>query len=72
MRSAVLLRQLNLHVVEARERMSQLGAHSKLNAHPAFVNGLRDEGRACAEEWLRRNFADIGMRSSFRFAKLFG
>ncbi|WP_292934647.1 patatin-like phospholipase family protein [Noviherbaspirillum sp.] len=66
------LRQLNMHRIESRELMSQLGRHSKLNAHPAFINGLRDEGRARAGEWLEQNFQQLGVRSSFRLARLFG
>ncbi|HJV88302.1 MAG TPA: patatin-like phospholipase family protein [Noviherbaspirillum sp.] len=65
------LRQLNMHRVESQELMSQLGRHSKLNAHPAFINGLHDEGRGRAEEWLKRNFQQLGVRSSFRLARLF-
>lgn len=66
------LRQLNMHVVESQELMGQLGKHSKLNAHPAFINGLHDEGRLRAEAWLERNFQQLGVRSSFRVARLFG
>ncbi|HJV82124.1 patatin-like phospholipase family protein [Noviherbaspirillum sp.] len=66
------LRQLNMHRIESRELMSQLGRHSKLNAHPAFINGLHDEGRARAGEWLEENFQQLGVRSSFRLARLFG
>ncbi len=66
------LRQLNMHVVESQELMSQLGKHSKLNAHPAFIKGLRDEGRRRAETWLAQNFRQLGVRSSFRLARLFG
>jgi len=66
------LRQLNMHVIESQELMSQLSSHSKLNAHPAFVNGLYEEGRLRAEAWLGENFRKIGVRSSFRLAKLFG
>ncbi len=66
------LRQLNLHVVESRELMSQLSRHSKLNAHPAFIKGLHEEGRVRAESWLEQNFAQLGVDSSFRFAQLFG
>jgi NTE family protein len=66
------LRQLNMHVVESQELMSQLGRHSKLNAHPAFIHGLHDEGRRRAEAWLERNFRQLGVRSSFQLARLFG
>jgi NTE family protein len=66
------LRQLNMHVIESQELMGQLGRHSKLNAHPAFINGLHEEGRQRAELWLARNFQQLGVRSSFRLARLFG
>ncbi|RZI41004.1 patatin-like phospholipase family protein [Herbaspirillum sp. HC18] len=66
------LRQLNLHVIESQDLMSQLDKHSKLNAHPAFINGLHEEGRARAEAWLHRNFRQLGVRSSFRPERLFG
>lgn len=66
------LRHLNMHVVESQDLMSQLSPHSKLNAHPAFINGLHDEGRAHAERWLDENFHRIGERSSFNLARLFG
>ena len=65
------LRQLNMHVIESQELMSQLGKHSKLNAHPAFIRGLHDEGRRRAEAWLESNFRKIGVRSSFRLQRLF-
>lgn len=66
------LRRLNMHVIESKELMSQLSMHSKLNANPAFINGLHDEGRMHAETWLEKNFEQLGARSSFRLAKLFG
>jgi NTE family protein len=66
------LKQLNMHMVESQELMSQLGRHSKLNAHPAFINGLHEEGRRRAEIWLEHNFQQLGVRSSFRLARLFG
>lgn len=66
------LRQLNMHVIESQELMSQLSRHSKLNAHPTFINALHEEGRMRADAWLRENFRQIGVRSSFRVARLFG
>lgn len=66
------LHRLNMHVIESKELMSQLSMHSKLNANPAFINGLHDEGRTHAEAWLEKNFEQLGVRSSFRLAKLFG
>jgi NTE family protein len=65
------LRQLNMHVIESQELMSQLGTRSKMNAHPAFINRLHAEGRIRAESWLHKNFRQVGVRSSFSLAKLF-
>jgi NTE family protein len=66
------LKHLNMHVIESQELMSQLSMHSKLNAHPAFINGLHDEGRMRAGAWLEENFEQLGVRSSFSLARLFG
>lgn len=66
------LRQLNMHVVESQDLMAQLGRHSKLNAQPAFIHGLHEEGRARADLWLKENFRQLGVRSSFRLDRLFG
>ncbi|RJF98289.1 patatin-like phospholipase family protein [Noviherbaspirillum saxi] len=66
------LRQLNMHVVESQALMSQLSQHSKMNAQPAFIQGLYEEGRKCAGIWLQDNFRELGVRSSFRLASLFG
>jgi NTE family protein len=66
------LRTLNMHVIETQELMSRLSRHSKLNTHPAFINGLHEEGRMRADAWLRTHFRQIGVRSSFRVARLFG
>jgi NTE family protein len=66
------LRHLNMHMVESQDLMSQLGRHSKLNTHPAFINSLYDEGRSKADAWIDEHFQAIGVRSSFRPAKLLG
>jgi NTE family protein len=66
------LRHLHMHVIESQELMGQLGRHSKLNAHPAFIHGLHEEGRMRAELWLEQNFRQLGVRSSFRLRRLFG
>src|SRR5581483_2203417 len=64
------LRRLHVHLIDAQELMSELPALSKLNASPSFISGLYREGRKRTEEWLERNFALLGNRSSFRLSKL--
>ena len=66
------LRRLNMHVIESQELLGQLGTHSKMNAHPSFVNGLHEEGRMRAEIWLDRHFDKLGIRSSSSLARLLG
>jgi NTE family protein len=59
------LRRFNLHSIGSEDFMSRLSVLSKLDTEPAFIETLRDEGRRCAEEWLKKNFMHIGARSSF-------
>jgi NTE family protein len=63
------LRRLNLHLIASEEFMSRLHALSKLNAYPAFLYALRDEGRRRTDAWLTENFRLIGVRSSFDLAQ---
>jgi NTE family protein len=64
------LAHLNMHVIESQEVMSTLDALSKMNAQPAFIKGLHEEGRRRAEIWLKENVDQLGVRSSFSLARL--
>lgn len=63
------LHNLNIHLVDAKEFMSQLSGLSKLNTQAPFLHALRDKGREHAEMWLSKNFDNLGVRSSFSLAK---
>lgn len=65
------LRGLNIHLIDAKEFMSRLDRRSKLNTQAPFINALRDEGHAQAEQWLRNNWRHLGVRSSFKLDRLF-
>jgi NTE family protein len=58
------IRRLNLHSVDGGSTMHELSAASKLTPDRQFVERLRDLGRAQAEDWLDRNFAALGKRST--------
>jgi NTE family protein len=60
------LRRMNMHVIDAQELMSGLSVLSKLDTQSDFISALHDEGRKRTDAWLASNFADIGVRSSFR------
>jgi NTE family protein len=49
----------------ASDMMTELGYSSKLNAEWEFLCMLRDEGRRCADIFLREHITDLGRRSTF-------
>src|ERR1700730_8846075 len=49
----------------ASAMMTELGYSSKLNAGWEFLCMLRDEGRRCAEAFLKDHMEDLGRRSTF-------
>jgi len=49
----------------ASAMMTELGYSSKLNAEWEFLCMLRDEGRRCAEAFLKDHMDDLGRSSSF-------
>jgi NTE family protein len=54
---------MRIHLI-ASSMLPTLGASSKFNAEWDFLCMLRDEGRRCADEFLRAKAANIGKRSS--------
>jgi NTE family protein len=54
---------MRVHLI-ASAVIADLGASSKLNAEWDFLRMLRDEGRRCAEAFLKANGAHVGKRSS--------
>jgi NTE family protein len=65
------LRKINFHMIEAERAMDDLGASSKFNAAPAFLQSLRDLGRETADEWLKQSFGKVGIESSIDLHHLF-
>ncbi len=58
------LKRMLIHSIEADDLMNEMGVASKLNPDWAFLQKLRDAGRATAESWLARARDDLGERSS--------
>jgi NTE family protein len=54
---------MRIHLI-ASAALADLGASSKLNAEWDFLRMLRDEGRRCAEAFLKANAAYVGERST--------
>lgn len=64
-------RSTRLHLIEAQDRMNELGASSKMNTEWAFLEHLFDIGRDAAGTWLSKNYDKIGKSSSFDLDALF-
>jgi NTE family protein len=58
------LKYVLLHSIRADTAMSDLSPSTKMVADWQFLTHLRDRGRAVADEWLSRHFADVGQRST--------
>ena len=56
--------QMRIHRI-ASAVMTELGYSSKFNAEWAFLCMLRDEGRRCADRFLKAHAEDLGRRSTF-------
>ncbi|MDJ0514525.1 MAG: patatin-like phospholipase family protein [Methyloceanibacter sp.] len=64
-------RQMHLHVIGADEELKPLGASSKLNAEWEFLRHLFSIGRETCEQWISKNYDDIGRQSTFNAREMF-
>ncbi|OFX06277.1 MAG: alpha/beta hydrolase [Alphaproteobacteria bacterium RIFCSPHIGHO2_12_FULL_63_12] len=58
------MKRMFIHSIENEDFMRKLGVSSKLNPDWEFLTHLRDIGRESAQNWLDRNYDDIGRRST--------
>jgi len=65
------LRQVRFHIIEAEPSIGTLGARSRLNASPEFLQNLKAAGRSAADQWLARHFDALGERSSVDLGAMF-
>ena len=65
------LKQLLIHSIADDDFMSGLSSTSKYNADWDFLVYLRDQGRKCADGWLAKNHAKLGVESSVDIDTMF-
>tara|TARA_R110001583_G_scaffold195341_2_gene371974 strand:+ start:7541 stop:8566 length:1026 start_codon:yes stop_codon:yes gene_type:complete len=65
------LQRTHFHLIEADELLSQLASVTRLTPSLAFVNMLRDQGRARTKTWLAAHYPALGRRSSVDLEKMF-
>jgi NTE family protein len=58
------LLELNMHMIETDENVSQLNVEKSLNTSLPFLLRLKEEGRVRAQSWLVANGARLGERST--------
>lgn len=63
------MKRMFIHSIEDEDFMRKLGVSSKMNPDWEFLTHLRDVGRESAENWLDRNYDDIGKRSTVDIAQ---
>jgi len=64
-------RKMLMHAIADEASLSELGASSKFNVEPDFIDMLFDKGRSAADNWLRTSFRHVGQRSTVNVRKLF-
>ncbi len=64
-------KRINLHMIEAEEKLRTLGAATKSDTSPAFIEQLFAIGRTAALDWLDRSIHYVGHASGVRIAERF-
>jgi NTE family protein len=57
-------KDMRMHLIYASEEMHKLNASSKMNADWDFFLHLKEVGRVTADKWLKREWKNLGVRSS--------
>ena len=60
-----------VHAIADEKSLAVLGASSKFNVEPAFIDMLFNKGREAAENWLHTSFRHVGVRSTVNIRKMF-
>jgi len=64
-------RKMLMHAIADEAALAELGASSKFNVEPDFIDMLFEKGRTAAENWLRTSFRHVGQRSTVNVRRLF-
>jgi NTE family protein len=64
-------RRMLVHAISDEQSLAELGASSKFNVEPEFIDMLFDKGRTAAENWLRTSFKHVGQKSTVNVRGLF-
>ena len=62
-------RTVRLHRIDGGEALEAFPASTKSTADGAMIEKLYELGRLCAGQWLKKNFDDIGVKSTINISK---
>lgn len=58
-------REIFVHTISGYEALSQLSQSSKMNISWEFLLELKEKGRQIAEKWIRTDYNEVGLKSTF-------
>jgi NTE family protein len=64
-------RRVLIHAISDEKTLSALGASSKFNVEPEFIDMLFEHGREAAEQWLKTSFRHVGTKSTVDVRRMF-
>lgn len=62
-------RTVRLHRIDGGEALEAFPASTKSSADSAMIDKLFELGRLCASKWLKKNFDDVGVKSTINISK---
>jgi NTE family protein len=62
-------RPVLLHRIDGGETLETLPASSKTSADGVMIDKLHALGRACAQQWLKKHFDDLGQKTTVNIAR---
>lgn len=64
-------RSLRFHLIESGEVLSSLEQSSKYDTRQDFLQGLKEQGRLAADQWIQQNWQHIGHKPSCDLKSMF-
>ena len=64
-RDDAINREIYIHTISGYDALGQLNYSSKMNTSWEFLISLKNKGRQVAENWLRQEFNEVGIHSTF-------
>ena len=58
-------REIFIHTISGYKELSQLSYSSKMNTSWDFLLELKEKGRLVADNWIRTDFNEVGLKSTF-------